>query len=56
MIQEAATAIAAALAATTDHRRHGALIGLVVLLVIVGLAYYAWRQRRLRRQAQNDRH
>ncbi|MGD0385593.1 MAG: hypothetical protein ABSB73_05590 [Solirubrobacteraceae bacterium] len=45
----------AVLAATTAHHRRGALVALIVLLVIVGLAYYAWRQRRLRQKAENER-
>jgi hypothetical protein len=45
----------AVLAATTVHHRRGAFVALIVLLIIVGLAYYAWRQRRLRQKAENER-
>jgi uncharacterized iron-regulated membrane protein len=45
----------AVVAATTGHRRHGAFIALIVLVVIAGLGYYAWRQRRLRQRAENER-
>jgi cytochrome bd-type quinol oxidase subunit 2 len=43
------------LAATTGHRRHGALIAVIVLVVIAGLAYYAWHQRKLRQRAEHER-
>jgi uncharacterized iron-regulated membrane protein len=54
MIHALANTIAV-LAATTGHRRHGAFIALIVLVVIAGLGYYAWRQRRLRQRAEHDR-
>ena len=54
MIHALANTIAA-VAATTGHRSHGAFIALIVLVVIAGLGYYAWRQRRLRQRAEHDR-
>ena len=51
----ALAATIAVLAATTVHHRRGAFVALIVLDIIAGLAYYAWRQRRLRQKAENER-
>jgi hypothetical protein len=50
------TAIAAAalLAATTTHHRRGAAVAFVVLIVLIGLGYYAWRQRSLRKRLEEQ--
>jgi hypothetical protein len=40
--------------ATTAHRRHAPLVGLVLLIIIAGLVYYTWRRRKLRRQRGDD--
>jgi uncharacterized BrkB/YihY/UPF0761 family membrane protein len=52
MIQ--AALVAAALAATTTHHRRGVAVAFVVLIVIAGLGYYAWRQRSIRKRYEEQ--
>ena len=53
MIQAAIAAVAV-VAATTTHHRRGAAVAFVVLIVLLGLGYYAWRQRSLRKRYEEQ--
>jgi cytochrome c biogenesis factor len=55
MTQAAITELAVALAATTARHRRGAFIALILIVMIAGVAYYAWRRRKLRQKSDNDR-
>jgi uncharacterized membrane protein len=48
-------ATATAILAATTHHRHG-FLAIIVLVVIVGLVYYGWRQRQLRLRHGRDNH
>ena len=53
MTHEALSTVMLAVATTTHNRRH-ALIPAIIVIIIVGLAYYAWRQRSLRLRRERE--